>query len=556
MLNRLLPGVLALAACAPVSETAGLAAEPGPESAAERGAPPEPRLPEPPPARDDAPVADDAGHEPESPATDAFSAEEELALERGLAHLDAKTRAAFKAFFATGPGRTEPDGTIDVQASSSSGYGGATLGRPYLRLGSPVPGFPGAWNLQISVPETGIVEKFVLQFPQGPVTTPRPLLVVFHKYGVSHADALYNTDFDTEALSRGWYMLAPLGAYQTHFGDALSQQNTLAAIEYARSVCNIDPTRIYGVGFSMGGGALTSFASRHLDPQGPMFAAVANHTGTVSLNHAYANEGSTVQALMVLRLGDPVTNAFQWKRLSSVDLVTVAMGDPLDPADVSVAAGTDVVRNLKHAGVQNLLADQDPMLYLALQTSELSAHVQTIHPSSVFTQLPGAQHSWDTLDESAVCNWFAQKTLALPTAGSALIDRNTYLYGPHGGTDLRYLHFRVQEDVDASTTQFVSFDWSANATTNELELLATSNVSRLSIDATDVGLAYAGSLTLEISSADASDDEIVLLDVPQAPVSVTRDVGPTPPATYDPVGQTLTIPEPGVSGVHVWTIAF
>ena len=31
---------------------------------------------------------------------------------------------------------------------------------------------------------------------------------------------------------------------------------------------------------------------------------------------------------------------------------------------------------------------------------------------------------------------------------------------------------------------------------------------------------------------------------------------PRPLTTYDSNAQTLTIPEPGVSGVHVWTIAF
>ena len=571
MWNRLLPGVFVLAACAPAAprpapSEAATQGEPvarvEPRAGAELAEPGEPVRPAPP--RPDAPVAELAAP---GAATDrqaepgALSAEEEQAIERGLAHLDAPTRAAFKAFFATGPGRVEPDGTFDVQASSSSGTAGATPAGPYLRLGSPVPGFPGAWNLLLPVPETGIVEKFVLQFPPGPVTTPRPLLVVFHKYGVSHADALYNTDFEVEALARGWYLLAPLGAYQTHFGDAASQQNTLAAIEYVRSVCHVDPTRVYGVGFSMGGGALTNFAARHLDPANALFAAVANHTGTVSLNHAYASESAAVQALMVLRLGDPVANAFQWKRLSSVDLVTAPNGDPLDPSDVSVGAGTDVVRNLRHAGLQTLLADQDPLLYLALQTDEFRAHVQTIHPACVFTQLTGNVHSWDTLDETAVCNWLAQHALTLPTSGTALVDRDTYLYGPHSagtGDDVAYLHFRMLEDVDASTTQFIAFDWSANVAGNELSLLATSNVARLSVDATDLGLAYAGTLKLKISSADASDDDVRLLAVPSAPTADARDGQAALPGeyAYDAVQQTLTILEPGVTGVHDWTIAF
>lgn len=430
----------------------------------------------------------------------------------------------------------------------------------YTRFGSEYDpdNYPGAWDLDIPIASTGLTEQLVLQIPQSPIAPPVPLLVVFHKYNVSHGDALLNTSFLEEASDRGWYAIAPLSADQSHFGDPIAQQNTLGAIEFALEQFGdaIDPERIYGIGFSMGGGAMLSFAARHQNILGPRFAALSSHTGTVSLAHAYEVESAPIQTLMEERIGDPVTDAYQYVRLSSVNLVTVPAGDPLDPADVSVEADTDMVRNLNHIPIQVSLADADPLTYLATQTVELDAHLTGINPGYDFNSVVGSTHSWDTITEADLCDWIEAHTLTTPTNGDAQIDRDEFLYGPFKqGGDIEYLHFRLLEDVDAARTQAITFVWSRNLAANRLSLIDTSNLARLSVDVTTLGLVYSGTMRLSINAADSTGDVIRYLNVPAAPATVTRDAV-SQSYTYDSTAKTLTISEPGPTGTHAWVITF
>ena len=48
----------------------------------------------------------------------------------------------------------------------------------------------------------------------------------------------------------------------------------------------------------MGGGAALSYAARHRDPERGAFAAVVNHTGTISLRNTYHNVSPDQQGLM------------------------------------------------------------------------------------------------------------------------------------------------------------------------------------------------------------------------------------------------------------------
>src|SRR6185503_13512505 len=147
----------------------------------------------------------------------------------------------------------------------------------------PVAGEPGLYDVTLNNTGSGYEERFLLQVPLVATSTPAPMLVVFHKFGVSHWDAFYNTSFITEARNRGWYLVAPLGASGVSFGSIESQVNTRAALEIVTELYNVDKTRVYGVGFSMGGGNVVSYAARNLDPQRIMFAAICDHTGGISL---------------------------------------------------------------------------------------------------------------------------------------------------------------------------------------------------------------------------------------------------------------------------------
>lgn len=441
----------------------------------------------------------------------------------------AREREALRRFFLRGPGATDRDGTPDAGPPAVAGAGGTAAGTAPSVTRERVPGYPGLFQMTMTGTGSGYVEKFLLQVPDAPPGAPAPMVVAFHKYGTSHADVLFHTSFVEEARARGWYLLAPLGAMQTNFGCLEAQVNVRAAIEWTRAHVAVDDARIYGVGFSMGGGGCASFAARHLDPDGPRLAAIVNHSGTVSLTHAWANENDAVRLVLEARFGGtPAEVPFAYQRCSTVDLLPSG----------AVGPGTDMGRNLER--VHTWLAANDPDLYLPAQTQAFHAQVSAWHPGAVLTLAPGDEHSWSTLDEASVCDWLAQHSLQEPTGGTLLADGDGVWH-----------RFVVEQDAGSA---FTPFAWSAEPGANRLVLGGTRNLRRIAVDATSIGLAYAGSLRLEHSSLDGSGDQVLWTSVPYAPNAVFRDGQPAA-AAYDAIAHTLLVVEPD-GGASQWVIVF
>lgn len=439
------------------------------------------------------------------------------------------------------------DAEIDTGTSVASFTGGSSAIRYRARLVTNLP-YP---SYEFIVSNTGSLwqEKFLLQVPSTPPTGPTPLLVVFHKYGSSHGDVL-NTNFPAEADTRGWYLLSPLGGHQKNFGTMQAQINVRAALTLTLHLFSqIDRTRIYGVGFSMGGGSLASFAARQIDPQGPMFAAIVNHTGTVSLAHTHYNDtyddddtddnpaagaGLEPQEMLEFLLGGtPATHLFDYQRFSTIDL---------DPILNSIGVGTDMSRNLAHVPTYVWYADNDPNAYLREQTAQFDTHVRPQNVANLLSQIPSTTHSWGTLDDTAVCDWLAQRTLAIPTSGSTLADE-----------DGRFFHFTLAQDASGS---FTPFTWSFDATTSTFDLSATQNLRSLSMDLVSMGApALTGAFTFNLATTDGLGDTIQLTNVPFSPISVTRD-GISAPHLHDAATQTLTIVETDGAAPHAWVVTF
>lgn len=439
------------------------------------------------------------------------------------------------------------DGVLDTQSSVASLTGGSSALRYRARLLTSLP-YP---SYEFVVNNTGSLwqEKFLLQVPSTPPSGPTPLLVVFHKYGTSHGDVL-NTDFPAEVDARGWYLLSPLGGHQKNFGTMQAQINVRAALSLTLHLfAQIDRERIYGVGFSMGGGALASFAARHVDAQGAMFAAIVNHTGSVSLAHAHYNDtyddddsndnpaagtGLEPQEMMEFLLGgSPASVPFQYQRFSTIDL---------DPFTSVIGTGTDMSRNLAHVPTYVWYADNDPNAYLREQTTQFDTHVRPQNLANNLSTVSGSTHTWATLDETAVCDWLALRTLVVPTAGTTLADE-----------DGRFFHFDVVQDASGN---FTPFDWSWDATTSTFDLSATQNLQSLSMDLVAMGApSLSGAFTFNLSTADGLGDTIVLTNVPISPISVTRD-GVGYVAIHDASAQTLTIVESDGAAPHSWVLTF
>lgn len=433
-----------------------------------------------------------------------------------------------------------PDGTANSEAGGGFGM---QISARYAR----VRGNPGLVEVTLNNTGSGWVEKFLLYTPVVPHGTRAPLLVVFHRFGVSHWDAFYWTEYIEQARLRGWFVVAPLGASQASFSSLESQINVEAALRFTTDSFNVDRTRVYGVGFSMGGGDVANYAARHVDPNGLMFAAIVNHTGGVSLANTWANEWDDNDAddgipnqfshLEVPDLleywygGPPSAQNFNYQRCSSIDL---------DPSTEAVGVGTDMSRNLAHLPVRTWMADNDPMVYLRAQTLAFDTHVQPQNPDNTFTTVSANIHKWSTLDFVATCDWLSQFTLEVPTSASTLADQ-----------DGKYFHWDVQQGVAGA---FTPFSWNLDAVNNRVTLFATGNLTQLSVDVTTAGLAYSGVLKLNLNTADGTGDQVRFTNVPSAPVSVTRD-GVAASGTWDPLANTFVVTEP-TNTTHMWRLNF
>ncbi|MBL8857992.1 MAG: hypothetical protein JNL28_05785 [Planctomycetes bacterium] len=409
-----------------------------------------------------------------------------------------------------------------------------------------IPGYPGLLEFAIFNTGSGWEERFLVQTPTTPQTGPRPLVVVFHKFGSSHGDML-NSGFIPEAINRGWYAICPLGARQKHFGNLESQINTRVAITLVRQLFPIDPLRVYGVGFSMGGGSAVNYAARHLDPKGTMFAAVCDHTGGVSLTHTWwseyddndaddnsPNPGDNLEVPDILEDlfgGAPSTHAFDYQRCSTIDL---------DPFTALIDPDSDFARNLAHVPTLVWRATGDPTAFLVNQTDRFTTYMQSLNAGNQSQLAPGSVHAWTTLDANYVCNWFATRTLALPNSGRMLVDE-----------DGQWLYFFVEQDAFGS---FTPFTWSVDATLKQIEISASKNLKRLRITPAGFGLTLTGVVTLKLSTGDATGDEFQFLYVPAAPVSVTRDGVPMR-GVWDPLAKTFKVVETD-GGLHTWVLTF
>lgn len=389
------------------------------------------------------------------------------------------------------------------------------------------------------VPPGGYLEPFTLLVPSPLPATPRPLLVVFHKFGSSHLDVLQNTDFVRQCARRGWFLVCPMGASKKHFGSLESQANTEAVLEWVRRnpSLRIDDERIYGVGFSMGGGAALSYAARHRDPAGVRFAALINHSGGVALNSTYLHEPS-VRWILDFWYGDgSVGSAQPWRmtRSSALDF---------DPTTLAVDTNSDMVRNLGSTPLATHRASADPIAYLPVQNDVLDLHLRqdlgrAADPNYAYHVVPFASHEWGMLDASAACDWFAQHRRTEPSAGRLLADQ-----------DGVFEQFLIEQDQAGA---FTPLDWSLDATANRVELLATANLARATLDPIAAGLSTGSDLELRVSSADATGGEYALAHWPASPSQVLRDGAASAAWMYDATTRELVLLESDPA-LHVWTV--
>lgn len=420
----------------------------------------------------------------------------------------------------------------------------------------PVPGIGGtSLLLRVDVAATGATELFSLYVPTTPSGLERPLLVAFHRFGVSHLDIAGSTTFFQEAMQRGWYLVAPLSAStvgnsQISYGSVQSQLHVEAVLDLVISNLDIDLDRIYGVGFSMGGGAAASYAARHRDRSRGAFAAVVNHTGTIALADVWNElDPSGRSILEALFGGTPAQSPFAYRRSSIIEIDPFTGGvDPL---------GRHMAFNLESVPMQTWYGVGDPLGYLVDQSIELDGFMAGL-PGANHTLLAvnstacPAGHCWGTLDEAAACDFLSLHTLEIdPDAGTVLADRAG-----------RWGIFEVDQDASPG---FSSFEFTFDQVANEIRLDDVTNVSRIGFDVASGGLDRTQLLDVRTAGATSSGRSIVLQGLVSGPSLVQRN-GTTVGSSCSPHAATaswcysastgsLSLWEPAGSAPAHWVVA-
>ncbi|MFT7677219.1 MAG: hypothetical protein ACI8QC_001196 [Planctomycetota bacterium] len=404
-----------------------------------------------------------------------------------------------------------------------------------------LPHGPGWFNLSTPVPNQSVPELFVLGLPDMAVAGPgkRPLLVVFHQFNVSQGDAILNTEFLAETQARGWYLLGPLsrspvGNPTINYGSKESQEFTRAGLDWVLDNYPIDRSRIYGVGFSMGGAAATSFAARHMDPKAGMFAALVDHTGSVDQVDTYTAflQQGAEDLLETIFGGGPVPIDYKYRRSSCIEL---------DPNTLDVlSGGTHMAINLTHVPTQFWWATGDSLTYLVNQTEEFASLLGSF-PGAVVDLNPvqSAVHSWDTMPAVDVCDWLDGQQLSVPLQGRIITD--------HDG---RWYHFDVTADVP---DDFAAFGYELDPAIGLISIMATEGIQSIGLDLRDWGTATSDlPLTIKFDALD-SGDVLVIKGISTSPGSVTRDgVATSVGWFHNPFADTLTVAE-NFTGTHTWT---
>jgi dienelactone hydrolase len=392
---------------------------------------------------------------------------------------------------------------------------------------------PTTVNMLLTGLDTGFDETFYLQLPlkQG---VKSPLLMAFHKYGSGEIDIFQNTKFPFECAKRNWFMLASLGAAKINFSSVESQLNYDAVLDWVMANFGerIDTERIYGVGFSMGGGAALSYAARHQGPDDLQFAALVNHTGGVVLEHTWAKEVSAVHDAMIFWFGgSPFQKPFNFQRSSVLSFA---------PGTLTPVADQSMCTNIAHVPMLMMNADNDPISYLVEQTQIFFALMNSLGAPVSYFQVDGNTHTWSSLDAKLACDFMTGFTRpAPPLKGKALADRSG-----------DWFWFDVKQDT---TGKFTPFQWEIIPDWNLLAITETKNLQRIAIDLTASPLNPALGLTVQVSSKDFFADIIDLDGFLGMPSAVLRDTVPTSAWSYDPIKQRVTLFEQDTA-LHNWRI--
>ena len=450
----------------------------------------------------------------------------------------------------------------------------------------------------------------------------RPLLVLFHGFAVpagapagTHDEhdgtpIWNNHDLIQKAKARGWFVMMHDGGnvgwlndFFATYGADRFQKATRKGIEFVVNNYPVDADRIYGYGFSMGGGELLSYSARNVDPTRPMFAASVVHS-TYHIIYQTLERGNNSGAGAEMTYAFPGTtgipycsNRFEWRRANVLDIDEsfVDFTNCCSSAQVgSCFLGTPTSNEVAflHSQLHNISYQPYSSYYTTVETAPanvpwLATMNDIVNDWRLFwypsgdtlttpvscgvacgtgtTSCPGAGHNWSAVCADDALDFFDDGLLPprrlgdwwdLVHAGSASVNRT--LLAVDGD---RYFYFRAQrtDPNDFGRLVWRVFPPSHASTPNRVQITgpvapATMNITTLTIEAgndpyTVLDAAVAQNLWIETPNA----IDLQIVGYSSAPVQVWQET-PTGdvawPSTY--AGGVLSFTT--AAGANTWRI--
>lgn len=363
---------------------------------------------------------------------------------------------------------------------------------------------------------TGFNEVIQYQMPDGydEFGTPHPMVIAYHGYGGSATSPAAQSQLDEEANTRNWVYLSVTGLDDQLFGTPISQQNTRAAITWMMDNFNVDPDRLYMVGFSAGAAISANFAARHRDPDDVMIAALGLVSATGDWTMEYNLGDPSLQAWMenIYNFdGPPTTELFGYQSASIMFNETNSYPPVANAVPSSLQS---MSTNLGSLPIYLTYDDQDtlpqvPILCEQLAATQLSVGGTLVKTVVSGTVLPGppsvpAPHSWAVLDEVALFDFLDGKTVdRTPPNFSAKQD----LGGPVSWAST------VQERLD----QFVRLDATVNTGLSLINITTLANANELHVDVGAAGLTGPMPHRVKIANVSQGTVRVHLTGFPDSP---------------------------------------
>lgn len=376
---------------------------------------------------------------------------------------------------------------------------------------------------------------------------PHPMVIAYHGYGASANSVGVQSTIDEECNARGWVYMAPTGLDDKLFGTPVSQQNVAAAIQWMLNNFNVDPDRLYMIGFSMGGGVVSNFASRHRDPDGLMIAGLALVSTSCDWAMTYSVTTSGVKTLMEHPFnfgGPPSTQPFRYQQASALHH---AIGS-YPPLPGALSTALSMATNLGSVPTYMVWDTGDPVVEsstlnpilrdaLAALGGTLDWHTVsgTVDP---ITLLP-APHSWAVLDEADAFDFFdGLSVVRTPATFEAQLDLSA---------DVSWASV-----VQTTTNAFTYVEGFAEAAGREVDVFDVHNARSVEIDGAAIGIAGGDPVAVAAAPAPLSAAFNLVLggfDVPPAYLLDANSGQLVTGATSDPEVDHLIVEVPVIGGL-------